>query len=114
VNSYTFLDVNPLKAVNYYRLIQRDQDGRGSYSKVVNVLFTDLAKQLSVFPNRISDGKLNIQLQQAGTVSLYNSVGELMLRKKLSAGMQIMNTGNLAKGIYLLQSGMETVKIIIE
>jgi hypothetical protein len=68
-------------------------------------------KQLAAFSNRMSDGNLNMQLQQAATNRLDNRVGELMLRKKLSEGKQILNKRNPAIGISPLQAGMETVKI---
>jgi hypothetical protein len=111
---YSFIDTDPAKGINYYRLLQNDIDGHNSYSKTVSLLYTTKAKQLIVYPNTVMNGILNLQLQQAATVNVYNSVGALMIRKELSAGRQTLNVANFAKGEYLVKAGAETEKFIIQ
>jgi hypothetical protein len=114
VENYSFMHTNPAKSINYYRLVQQDIDGRSSYSKIVKVLYTTLSRQLILYSNLVTDGKLNLQLEQAASINLYNSMGELMLRKQFPAGMQTLNINNLAKGIYMLQAGREIEKFMIQ
>ncbi len=113
VENYSFVDNNPTKGINYYRLLQQDIDGKSSYSKIVSVLFTANTNQI-LLSNTVVNGKLIVQLDQPTTVSLYNNAGVLLIRKELPAGVQIIITGTLAKGIYLLKAGNVTEKFMIQ
>jgi hypothetical protein len=114
VQHYSLLHTSPATGLNYYRLLQKDLDDNSSYSKIVSVLFTAPLKQLMVYSNKIEDGKLLLQLQKSAAIQLYNNMGVLVLRQQLTAGMQTIHVSHFAKGIYLLQSGSETEKIIIQ
>jgi hypothetical protein len=105
---------NPAKKINYYRILQQDRDNRSSYSKTVSVFFTTYAKPLGIFPNVVTDGKINVQTQEAAVIYIYNSTGQLALSKELPAGTQTVNVRNLSKGIYFLKAGAETEKFIIQ
>lgn len=50
VQEYNFIDAKPLAGKNYYRLLQTDRDGIYTYSKVVLIENSGLAK-FAVFPN---------------------------------------------------------------
>lgn len=111
--NYSFIHTNPAKGINYYRLQQRDIDNNNSYSKTVSVMFNTKTKQLIISPNSIVNGIVNIQLQEANTIQIYNSTGQLVLSQKLAAGQQVLHVSQLIKGVYLLQAGSETEKFII-
>jgi Secretion system C-terminal sorting domain len=115
IENYSFVHTNPANGISYYRLLQQDMDGRNSYSKTIKILFHNInAKQLIVYPTSVTDGNINLQLQQATAINLYNSIGELVLSKQMSAGTHTLNVSNFAKGMYMLQAGTETEKFIIQ
>ena len=110
---YSFVHNNPVTGVNYYRILQRDIDGRSAYSKVVSVIYTHENRPIIVYPNPVTAGKLTIQLTEAATITLYNSSGVLVMTRKLLAGTQQLNISKLAKGIYHLIAINETIPIFI-
>lgn len=112
--AYTYQHADPENGINYYRLQQRDIDGRSSYSKTVSVLFNRKNQQQIIFPNFIVSGNLGIQLQEAATILIFNSRGQLILSKELAAGKQQIPVGNFAKGVYMLKAGEITEKFIIQ
>lgn len=115
VENYSFVHTNPANGISYYRLLQQDMDGHNSYSKVIKVLFHTInAKQLTVYPTLVTDGNINLQLQQAATINLYNSIGKLVFSKKMPAGTNTLNVSNFAKGMYLLQAETESEKFVIQ
>ncbi|MGB0431755.1 MAG: hypothetical protein ACPGLV_14875, partial [Bacteroidia bacterium] len=48
---YSFVDLNPVNGINYYRLKQVDFNGEFEYSNVLNVEFTPAIHDFSVYPN---------------------------------------------------------------
>lgn len=98
----------------------RDPDGGASWiyynepTPEVSNLESDIneypyqLKSLVVFPNPVVSGQLN--LNKCADISIYNSLGQLMLYKKQT---KICDVGFLPKGFYLLISGKgERVKFI--
>jgi len=55
---YAYIDLSPVKGINYYRLLQVDKDSRTKYSEVVKATFTDLP-EVSIYPNPVHN-ELNI------------------------------------------------------
>jgi len=114
IQQYSLLHNNPVKGVNYYRIAQQDADGRTSYSKIVTLLFETQLKKLIVYPNPVTDGQLNIQVEEEGMVSIFNSAGVLVWNKRLPAGAQPIDVSKLNKGVYQLKAGKETVQIAVQ
>lgn len=114
VQQYSFIHDHPAKGLNHYRLWQRDADGRSSYSKIISLVNNGRDKQLLVYPVPVSDGKLNILLQEATTITLYNNAGILVLSKQLPAGNSLLELGRLPKGTYHLKAGKEAALIVIQ
>ena len=113
IQQYSFVHTGPVTGTNYYRILQQDIDGRSAYSKVVSVIYASQSRQIIVYPNPVTGGRLNLQLTDATTIHLYNSNGELIMSRKLLAGTQQLNMSTLAKGIYQLKAGKETIRIFI-
>ena len=113
IQQYSFVHTAPVTGTNYYRILQQDIDGRGAYSKVVSVIYTPGNRPIIVYPNPVTGGKLNLQLTDATTIHLYNSSGVLVMTRNLFAGTQQLNISKLAKGIYQLKAGKETIRIFI-
>ncbi len=109
---YTFIHNIPVNGYNYYRLIQRDIDGKESFSKVVYINLAAARQQISVYPNPVVNGKTNIRLEKATTIQVYNSAGAIVMRKNLQAGTQQLELDQLPKGIYQIKAGDETISFI--
>jgi hypothetical protein len=97
---YSFQHDNPANGSNAYRLLQRDADGRGSYSRVVTVNINPPAEWFSAYPNPAPGGVVQIKLKSPGVVSVYNSSGLFMLKKQLPAGVSILDLSSFGKGAY--------------
>ncbi|GAB6010665.1 T9SS type A sorting domain-containing protein [Viscerimonas tarda] len=66
---------------------------------------------VSVYPNPFADYMV-IHAATAGNAVIYDLSGKAVLNTSLEAGSNRINTSALAKGMYLVKSGAETVKIV--
>ena len=57
---------------------------------------------------------LEIRIPEDGTVTLYDMNGRALMQKQLQAGTNIIPTGTLANGTYLLSYKGETLKVVRE
>lgn len=106
---YSFVHNNPATGNNYYRLIQRDVDGRKNYSKTVLIDFTITGKLLSIYPNPVVNGLLSVKLDKATTIYVYNGIGMLVLQKDLQSGTHQLGLEQLPEGIYHIKAGAEAI-----
>lgn len=58
--TYEIIDETPFIGKSYYRLKQTDFNGKTAYSKAVEVTINE--GSIKVFPNPVSEGKINIQI----------------------------------------------------
>ena len=93
--TYGFLDENPLIGTSYYRLKQVDVDGKSIYSSLATVTFNNLI-QIKVGQDENSIYLYN--LPEHSIVRLYSLEGKLVFEGSES----IIGTGNLSKGVYIL------------
>ncbi len=110
-NNYTYTDAKPVNGVNYYRLKQIDQDGRFTYSSIIQLknVIADFA--WSIYPNPVVDnGWMQVQLPNAAKVSVQviSSTGNIisMIDKgTLQTGTYSipLNLNTAAKGIYVVK-----------
>lgn len=112
--SYQYLHTNPADGINYYRIRQRDNDGKSSFSSVQSIQFISAAS-LSIYPNPVVNGNINVRIKKAGVLKIYTNNGQLVLQKKLSvAGKHDINLQGLSKGLYRLVFEKQTVSIVIQ
>lgn len=80
---YEFIDPQPQKNINYYRLRQFDFDGAFEYSKTIAVAFENTGQgvAMQVYPNPTT-GTLTLSLdnpsQQPLQMTIHNSLGQLV------------------------------------
>ncbi len=108
-NSYQFVDLNPYKGNNYYRLKEVDNDGHYSYSTIKNVFFDIPDFSYAIIRNPVYDHvMLNIISNEAVTLQLQitNADGHLLYRRQstvpLGNTLLSLPASNLKKGIYFL------------
>jgi GEVED domain/Bacterial Ig domain/Secretion system C-terminal sorting domain len=120
-SNYSTVHKNPAEGKAYYRLRMVDIDGRQEYSKVVTVNINCFRSFLRVFPTPVTDGKLNINIASLNGVfdsKLFNSVGQLLITKKVYRGSNTMDVSKLAPGVYYLNLEMngekESFRVLIK
>ena len=103
---YKFTDASPIaKAV--YRVAEVSTSGETHYSNSVSVALSGANSKLTVFPNPVVSGTLNVKGASAGSVYRIVSVNGInALSGKLNAAKQI-SVDHLATGVYVLQVATE-------
>ena len=111
-NNYEWIDGQPQYGVNYYRVKSIDIDGREKYTGIAKVFFGKQASSIAVFPNPVTDGKINLYFtaQPAGeyTAALYNVTGQLIKETKIQQaegnGNAVIDLdNNTVNGNYILE-----------
>ena len=114
VINYSYTDTHPALGMNYYRLLQMDIDGKSNYSEVRAVKFTTGGQIISLITNPVTNGELNVQVNEATMLSLYDAGGRLVWKKQVTPGVQNINVSNYTTGIYFLKAGTTTEKILVQ
>lgn len=104
---YQFSDSHVAKGKNYYRLLQRDRDGRQTISPVRIIHISDLAS-FTLFPNPAVD-EVTVQLKESSTatISMYNERAQEVYRRTVNSTRINISLKGLPAGMYhmLLQQG---------
>ena len=111
LNTYDFIDNDPVLGTNYYRIKQVDQNGSFSYSAVIE-LSRDRVNSLSVtsvYPNPAAD-QVNLDYALPRGISANYQIvdiqGRIFAQNKLEAGEGIrsleLSVSDLSPGIYTL------------
>jgi PKD repeat protein len=99
--SYSFNDNKPIYGSSYYRLKQRDFDGRTESSKTITVKCIDKI-ELKLFPNPTAD-IISIQgFGKEAELRISNSLGVKLMNLKLKDNYANIDLGHLPNGIYNL------------
>jgi len=111
-STYYFKDDNIFinNKVVLYRLKMIDIDGSFIYSPVLNApLKCDEQNNLSVFPNPVANGKLNVSLNSAENVeaNLTSITGQQIKKIILKNGINNIDVSELSNGVYILSIKFE-------
>lgn len=115
--SYSFIDNNPVKGMNYYRLKQVDADGRFIYTPARLVTFDVLnPATVKYYPNP-TNGILTIELSSANgnearVINISNSIGVVVNQIKIPASVGAkmkIDLSHYAKGTYFIQLRTATI-----
>lgn len=107
--TYHYLDLEPLKSKNYYRLKIKDRDGKVDYSNI-KLVNRENALAVLLFPNPAND-QLTLQLESdkenSVNVGVYSVNGSLMFNQKISINcgttIRNFNVSKLSSGSYLFK-----------
>lgn len=116
INNYSYLHSTPVNGINYYRILQKDLDGRFSYSAVSSLKFNTNDRVVQIMSNPVANGMLQIKINASvpTTVSLHSRDGKLLWLGQLSSGEHSIDVSQYAKGLYLLRTGKDVEKIIVQ
>lgn len=115
VRNYQYVHQGPFKTSmqHYYRILQRDLDGKFSYSKVIRIEYPEAATDVVLYPNPTSD-ILNVHLTEREEIRLVNMQGIVVWKGVLPAGRHEIPVSHFAAGNYILQAGKGTYKVMIQ
>ncbi len=115
IKTHTFVHEQPLPGNHFYRLMQIEEDGIISYSKVVSCAFGSSSRhECKIFSNVLSNGILQLQLENPETIYIFNSNAQLMMKKEVKAGIQEVYLENFSKGVYYLRLYDNVKKFVIQ
>lgn len=115
-NRYSYIHHSPVKsrnAINYYRILQRDIDGKFSYSKILSLRYDDATEEVLVYPNP-AVSTLTLYLPTAQQVRLVNAQGAVVWQAQVAAGRNQVQVSHLAKGVYYLITADSQHPIVIQ
>ena len=85
--SYLTTDTHPVEGYNYYRIKSVDINGKTAFTSVVKVMIGSLKQDITVYPNPVTNGIINLQLnnQPKGkyALRLLNTSGQLIVQRQI-------------------------------
>lgn len=115
--TYHYTDQSPAKGMNYYRVRLTDKDGKQTFSPVRTVNFEGQSGNVLVYPSPASD-HIFIDVKDAklyGTnCTVYNSLGQPVMKFTLQQGTGKKEIAALAPGIYVLKFADNTSISIVK
>ena len=116
INNYSYLHSGAVKGMNYYRIEQRDVDGTSGYSAINSIKFGTNREGVQVMNHLIANGILQVKITAtiATPVSLHSANGNLLWSRQLAPGIYSIDVSRYANGMYLLNTGEQIEKIIVQ
>jgi hypothetical protein len=111
-NFYSFTDLNPLQAINYYRLKIEDNDGRFTYSNILPVKISTLNNAITFYPNPAKNvGSILFYSNAASkySINITDATGRLIRHVK---GVSIIGANSISIDVSNLSPGTYTVSVI--
>lgn len=119
IENYQAIDAAPSPLNNYYRIKAINIDGSIVYSEIASLLEKNTTHELTVFPNPVKNGAINIllndKIQGNATIHIINAAGQLVysdfIKSSLSKQIKI---NHLPHGAYQIIVKDESGKTWIE
>jgi hypothetical protein len=112
--NYQFVDHQPSKGLNYYRIQSIEFNKNQSLSPTKSVFFDDaiVDNGINVYPNPF-DGILNINSTEViETLEITDFTGKSLIKQNVLQNSVQINTSDLQSGIYYLRINDKVVKIL--
>lgn len=102
---YSFLDKPELSEILYYRLKQFDFNGQSTYSKTVSIASEKSKTNIKIYPSVIQqDLTIKSTLNPIDGIEIINSVGQIVVSKKLNTFETSIDLHALPSGYYLVKA----------
>lgn len=108
IQTYQFVDENPLNGISYYRLKQVDFDGRYDYSKTVSM--NDTQSDVTVYPNP-NNGSFSVQIFAPGQsylLEIADAQGQIIYSNTGAEAEGTLEVSNIPSGFYLVRLSTDT------
>lgn len=106
LHNYDLTDRSPFPGLNYYRLLQVDQDGTSEHSPVRTVMNRTPGSPLIAVPNP-GAGHMDVYLDgtaDGSVLELYDATGRMVLRSSFTGGRATVDASGLTRGLYGLHA----------
>jgi hypothetical protein len=113
LRQYSYTDTRPANGIDDYRLLEKDADGKETYSPILSVPFNSDIAAFIVYNNPVVDGVLQVSVNKACHLALYDSEGRLVWQKVVAAGAQSIDVSVCAGGIYFLKGNGQTKEVLV-
>ena len=114
LRKYDLIHYQPENGTNYYRIMQRDLDGKIEYSAIVKLVNNDTLEGIKILTNPIVNGNLKIVSGEQIQFVAYSLNGKPMVQTQLQQGENNLSVSNWPKGMYIVKTPTETKKVIIQ
>lgn len=104
----------PVTGANFYRLKEVSLSGTFSLSHIIRLMFENNGPAIRIYPNPVSGGVMNIESNAGRPIVLMDSKGSIAFTGRINAGTNRISIAHLPKGVYILRSEKESLRIIIE
>lgn len=111
---YTFSHQNVNEGKNYYRILQKDFDGRSSYSKTISLDVSASEADIVIYNNPVANGLLSLHCNKAVSVELIDNTGRSLLRQQLGVGKKEINLSRFGKGRFILRTNNRSYNILVQ
>jgi hypothetical protein len=105
--------VHPVNSINYYRILETDWDGRGSYSDILTLKWSGDDHFFIVLNNPIINGMLQVRLNGNCSLLFYSGEGRLLWQKQVTKGTETIDISGYSKGAYFLKADHQIEKLIV-
>lgn len=111
---YSLQHYNATIGNNYYRIQQRDIDGKLDYSAIVSVSFNSADDGIILIANPVVNGKIELKSGLMRPVMIYSLDGKPMVQTTVSEGRNEINTSAWPKGVYIMKTQTEVKRVVIQ
>ena len=112
--TYSYVHINPIKGVNFYRIVQTDIDNSSTVSEVKLLKFDGTNNDYRIVSNPVINSRLAVEIYTSNLYTLYSADGKLIWNVQLTTGIQSIDVSMLAKGTYFFTNGNHTQKIAVQ
>lgn len=113
IRKYSYLDPSPVSGNNFYRLQQRDIDGKFSFSPIVRVTTPGNKRSFSLQATTIANNTLQLTANEPLQLQLFNTQGQLIWSTSVATGFHSIPLNVSAKGLYILKGGNASEKVVV-
>ena len=114
LKKYSFIHRSPSIGKNFYRIVQKDIDGKKSISKTINVQIEKNNLPEFWISNPANNEQFSLIMLKPGYVLFYNNSGLLLWNKQYLPGTYNIGVGNLSKGVYFIKVNNTTQKMLVQ
>ncbi|WP_159468214.1 T9SS type A sorting domain-containing protein [Dyadobacter sp. 3J3] len=105
LEKYSYVDTDPSKGENFYRLKMIDRDGTFAYSRIQSITFDGTLDKSMIYPNPASDYlKLNVSdLRKIKSIKIYDLNGRAVYTAAGNGLTKTIDIKKVSTGLYVVE-----------